>query len=441
MDSPKNGTKISGVTGTSYTHTGLTNGTTYYYVVTAVKGTTEGLPSNVASVQIDNVPPTVTSTTPANGATGVSTVGPFCVTFSKYINSSTLNDVSLKDSTGITFRTNGTWSGSGCSGTGFNFPSLGFNTTYTMTIGTGVQDSAGNGLAAPYSFSFTTTLATPNGLTATAGTLQTDLTWTPVSGATSYNIYWSNTTAVTKTNSIKIPSGSAATAYSHTNLANGSTYVYRVAAVVGSSESDLSNEVKVSFDTTSPVVSVVSSVLAEFPRGSDLIISFNEPIDASTVTSNAIQVISNGVTVPGYTTYYSYADWVVWYCASALNYGTTYTATVSGVKDTAGNLMAPYSWTFTTVSLGVPTVTATAGNSGSNQITLNWPTVSGATTYTVYWSTTPGVTTTNGAKIVGAMPPFTHSGLTAGMTYYYIVSAIAGPSEGAASMQVSAVAP
>ncbi len=40
---------ISGITGTSYTHTGLTNGTTYYYVVTAVNANGESGNSNQAS--------------------------------------------------------------------------------------------------------------------------------------------------------------------------------------------------------------------------------------------------------------------------------------------------------------------------------------------------------------------------------------------------------
>lgn len=440
---PQNGTKISGVTGTSYTHTGLTNGTTYYYVVAAVNGTVEGLPSYEASVLIDNVPPTVTSTTPAKDATGASISSPICVNFSKSINSDTWNNVnvSFKDAVGAVV--NGSYSPyvMGCYGGGGFTPSpaLGFNTTYTMSVGTGVQDNAGNGLASPYSFSFSTALATPMGLTATAGTLQAALSWTPVSGATSYNIYWSNAVGITKTNSSKISTGSAATTYSHTNLANGSTYVYRVTAVVGSSESDLSNEVKVSFDTTPPVVSYKSDGNA---GNSGLSVTFSEPIDSSSFTSNTIQVTSNGAVVSGNTNFMGGAN-LYWNGSTTFNYGTTYTATVSGVKDTADNLMAPYSWTFTTAALGVPNVKATAGSAGSNQITLSWVMgpVSGATTYNVYWSTTTGVTTANGTKIVGAMLPFTHTGLATGTTYNYIVTAVSGSTESAASAQVSAVAP
>ena len=436
---PQNGTKISGVTGTSYTHTGLVNGTTYYYVVTAVNGTAEGQPSMQAQVLIDNVAPTVSSTTPVGNSTGALISNPIYVTFSKQINPATWNNstVTVKDSNGVVL--NGSYN--------FGYPpsftpslALGFNASYTMTIGTGVQDNAGNGLAAPYSFSFTTAMATPMGLTVTAGALQSALTWLPVSGATSYNIYWSNTTGITKTNSIKISTGSSATSYSHTNLANGSTYVYRVAAVVGSNESDLSNEVMVSFDTTPPVV---SSITGGYAGSTVLYVNFNEPLDAGSVSSNSIQVTSNGAAVASNYTSLNTNSTMVW-VGPVFNYGTTYTVAVGGVKDMAGNLMAPYSKTFTTDVLGVPAVSATAGGAGTHQITLNWGAVSGATTYNVYWSTTPGVIKANGTEIVGAMPPFTHTGLTAGTTYYYVVTAVSGTTEGAASGPsggISAVAP
>jgi hypothetical protein len=66
---PATGTKISGLTTTTYTQTGLTAGTTYYYVVTAVYASGESAPSNVASAT-----PTA-PVTPPSVPTGLAAVG------------------------------------------------------------------------------------------------------------------------------------------------------------------------------------------------------------------------------------------------------------------------------------------------------------------------------------------------------------------------------
>ena len=49
-----------------------------------------------------------------------------------------------------------------------------------------------------------------------------------------------------------------------------------------------------------------------------------------------------------------------------------------------------------------------------------------------------GVTKTNGAKIINAASPYLQTGLSAGTTYYYIVTAVNSAGEGAASAQASA---
>lgn len=92
--------------------------------------------------------------------------------------------------------------------------------------------------------------------------------------------------------------------------------------------------------------------------------------------------------------------------------------------------------TTTTPAPSAPTgVSATAGN---GQATISWNTVSGATSYNIYWSTTSGVTKTNGTKITGATSPYSHTGLTNGTTYYYIVTAVNSSGESVESAQVSA---
>jgi hypothetical protein len=55
----------------------------------------------------------------------------------------------------------------------------------------------------------------------------------------------------------------------------------------------------------------------------------------------------------------------------------------------------------------------------------------------IYWSTTSGVTKTTGTKITGATSPYTHTGLTNGTTYYYVVTAVNSYGESSESSQVS----
>lgn len=84
-------------------------------------------------------------------------------------------------------------------------------------------------------------------------------------------------------------------------------------------------------------------------------------------------------------------------------------------------------------------VTATAGK---NQVTISWTPVSGVSSYAIYWSTTAGVTGpvgTNGTPIFNVTSPFTQTGLTAGTTYYYVVTSINANAESPPSDQVSAV--
>jgi predicted outer membrane repeat protein len=80
----------------------------------------------------------------------------------------------------------------------------------------------------------------PLGVTVTAGDGQTIISWTVISGASSYNIYW-NTTGNVITTSAKVTG--ATTPFVHTDLINGTMYYYRVSAVNAGVESGLSVEV------------------------------------------------------------------------------------------------------------------------------------------------------------------------------------------------------
>jgi uncharacterized delta-60 repeat protein len=79
----------------------------------------------------------------------------------------------------------------------------------------------------------TTLFPAPSNLSAEAYTLQNTLRWDAVSGAASYNLYWSTSSGVTKSNGTKI--AGVTSPYTHkaagSPLTNGQTYYYVVTAV------------------------------------------------------------------------------------------------------------------------------------------------------------------------------------------------------------------
>ena len=74
-----------------------------------------------------------------------------------------------------------------------------------------------------------TTLSAPSNLTATGSAGQVILDWTAVSGASSYTIFWDNSTGVSSS-SAAITSVSTDN-YTHSSLDNGTVYYYKVAGV------------------------------------------------------------------------------------------------------------------------------------------------------------------------------------------------------------------
>jgi hypothetical protein len=75
----------------------------------------------------------------------------------------------------------------------------------------------------------------PTGVTATAGNSQVTIGWDSVSGATSYNLYYSTSSSVTKLNGTKM--SGVTSPYTKTSLTNGTTYYIVVTALNGGGES------------------------------------------------------------------------------------------------------------------------------------------------------------------------------------------------------------
>jgi hypothetical protein len=81
-------------------------------------------------------------------------------------------------------------------------------------------------------------------------------------------------------------------------------------------------------------------------------------------------------------------------------------------------------------------VTATAGD---GRVTISWDSVTGATSYNIYWATYSGVSKTSYEGVLSdATNRYTHTGLTNGTTYYYVVTAENSYGESEESDEVTA---
>jgi fibronectin type 3 domain-containing protein len=225
-------TTLGTVSSVTYADVSVSNGTTYYYVVTATNSTGESALSNEANATPGVAVPTAPSliVTAGNGQaqlTWTSVVG--ATSYNVYQGSTSGGESATPIATGIT-------------STSYTASALNQGATYYFVVA--AVNALGTG---PSSNEVSVVPVGPPGaptdLSAIAADSQATLNWTEIPGATSYNVYQG--TVAGGEGVTPIATGVTATSYTATGLADGAVYYFTVAAVNTYGPGGYSNEASV----------------------------------------------------------------------------------------------------------------------------------------------------------------------------------------------------
>ena len=436
-------------TNTTYAHTGLSAGTTRHYRVSAINSVGTGDASSTANATTDDAAPTVPGAPTGLSATadGTSTIdldwtvptddGGSAITGYR-IEVSSNGGTSWNDRVADTDNTNTTYAHTGLSaGTTRHYRVSAIN-----SVGTGDASSTANATtddAAP------TVPGAPTGLSATAdGTSTIDLDWTvPTddggSAITGYRIEVSSNGG-TSWNDRVADTDNTNTTYAHTGLSAGTTRHYRVSAINSVGTGDASNIDDATTEDAATVPGAPTSLTATASGSTRIDLDWTAPSDGgSAITGYRIEVSSNGGT--------SWNDRVAdtdntntTYAHTGLSAGTTRHYRVSAINSVGTGAVSNIDDATTEDAATVPgaptSLTATA--SGSTRIDLDWtaPSDGGSaiTGYRIEVSSNGGTSWNDRvADTDNTNTTYAHTGLSAGTTRHYRVSAINSVGTGAVS--------
>ncbi|SFM13148.1 Pectate lyase [Paenibacillus sp. 1_12] len=219
----------------SYTDVNVTNGNSYYYVVTAVNAAGESADSTVV-----NATPVAALTPPAAPSGVVATGGNSQVNVKwNSVTGATYYSVKRSTSSNGTFTVIATNVTNPQSYTDMNVTN-GNSYYYVVSAVNAAGESADSTVVNATPVAALTPPAAPSGVVATARTASVSLSWNAVNGATGYNVKRSTTSGGPYTT---LASNVTGTGYEDTPLANYVTYYYVVSAVIESLEGMDSTEI------------------------------------------------------------------------------------------------------------------------------------------------------------------------------------------------------
>ena len=340
---------------------------------------------NVPSMQ-QQQPATVSSTIPANAATGVQIDNKLTVTFSGAMDPATITTSTFTLKQGET-AVSGSVTYSGVTAVFTPASYLAPSTPCTATITTGAKDLAGNALASDFVWSFTTGLAPDVIKPTVSSTIPVNAEIAvPIGSKLDATFSEAMDPATITTTTFTLKQGT--TAVSGTVTYSGVTAVFTPAsdlaastvhtATITTGATDLAgNAVATDYvwsfttgaapDVIKPVVNLVNP--ADLATGvsisKTIAATFSEAMDPLTISTSTF-TLQQGATAVSGTVIYSGVT-AVFTPTSNLAENTTYTATITtGAKDLAGNVLASnYVWSFTTAAAATgpaPVNLGTAGN-------------------------------------------------------------------------------
>jgi fibronectin type 3 domain-containing protein len=468
----------TGVTTTSFTDTGLTDGTTYYYQVAAVNTGVASAHSSEASATPRVQPPSGLTAAPGNMRVSLTwTTSAGAASYNVYRGTSPGGEGATPVATGVTT-------------TSYTDTGLSNGTTYYYQV-TAVNAGGESIRSGEVSATPIPPPSAPTGVVATAGHTAIALNWTAPAAATSYNVY--RGTSPGGEGATPVATGVTTTSFTDTSVTDGATYYYRITAVNGGGESGQSAEASATSQFLVLAIDAGGGAVGSFVAdtgyvGNTLTYATSSSIDTSGVFQAPPQSVFQTMRYsapPGFG-----------YNLVGLTPGATYTVRLDFVEPTlfgvgqrvfnvtlngaafltnfdiyaaarnVGNRAVARIGTATAdasgqISIGFtsvvqdplvcaievlaptpvqppPAPTNLVATPNVGQVGLGWTAITGAGSYDVYRGTSPGGEGATPLATGVTTPSFTDFNATPGTTYYYQVSAVNVGGQGPRSSEQSA---